>query len=68
VICSLWRVDDAATRALMTKFYETWNPRRGRIGVDAAEALRLAQEHVRSQPAWRHPYYWAAWTLWGRGD
>jgi CHAT domain-containing protein len=68
VICSLWRVDDAATRALMTKFYELWNPRRGRIGIDPAEALRKAQAHVRAQPAWHHPYYWAAWTLWGRAD
>jgi CHAT domain-containing protein len=68
VICSLWRVDDAATRALMLKFYELWNPRRGRIGMDPAEALRRAQDHVRAQRAWSHPYYWAAWTLWGRGD
>ncbi|HVG93390.1 MAG TPA: CHAT domain-containing protein [Planctomycetota bacterium] len=68
VVCSLWRVDDAATRALMTKFYDLWNPRRGRIGIDASEALRKAQAYVRDQPAWRHPYYWAAWTLWGRAD
>jgi CHAT domain-containing protein len=27
VLCSLWKVDDAATQALMRKFYELWNPR-----------------------------------------
>jgi CHAT domain-containing protein len=67
VILSLWKVDDAATRALMAKFYELWRPpgAAGGPGVGAATALRLAQEHVRSQEKWRHPYHWAAWQLWG---
>ena len=30
-----------------------------------AEALRKAQEFIRSQGKWKHPYYWAAWVLWG---
>ena len=65
VICSLWKVDDDATRALMTKFYELWNPKNGKPGLTTAEALKKAQEFVRSQPKWKHPYYWAAWVLWG---
>jgi tetratricopeptide (TPR) repeat protein len=64
VICSLWKVDDEATRALMVKFYELWNPKRAK-GIGAAAALKAAQEHVRSQEKWKHPYYWAAWVLWG---
>ncbi len=64
VIVSLWKVDDEATRALMTKFYELWKP--GKIST--AAALRQAQEHVRSVEKWKHPYYWAAWQLWGVGD
>ncbi|MFI5402905.1 MAG: CHAT domain-containing protein [Planctomycetota bacterium] len=64
VLVSLWKVDDEATRALMVKFYELWKP--GTMG--AAAALRAAQEHVRSQPKWKHPYYWAAWQLWGLPD
>ncbi|MBL9088239.1 MAG: CHAT domain-containing protein, partial [Planctomycetia bacterium] len=67
VVCSLWKVDDDATRALMTRFYELWNPKpsSGVAPVPAAEALRQAQAFVRAQPRWRHPFYWAAWVLWG---
>ena len=68
VICSLWRVDDDATRALMTKFYELWNPKDGTSGLTASEALRQAQAFVRKQEKWKHPKYWAAWVLWGLPD
>ncbi len=68
VVVSLWKVDDEATRALMVKFYEIWNPKEGDSGIPAARALRQAQAHVRSQPKWRDPYYWAAWQLWGVGE
>ena len=67
VIVSLWKVDDEATRALMEAFYRHWNPRQG-TGLSAAESLRRAQEEVRGQERWKHPAYWAAWQLWGRGD
>ena len=66
VVCSLWKVDDEATKAFMVKFYELWNPKEeGKQPLSAAEALRQAQAHVRSQEKWKHPYYWAAWVLWG---
>ena len=65
VICSLWKVDDGATKALMIKFYELWNPQDGSKGLGAAEALKKAQAFVRAQEQWQHPYYWAAWVLWG---
>lgn len=65
VLCSLWKVDDAATRALMEAFYAAWNPKDGRPGRPAAEALRAAQAAVRREPKWQHPYFWAAWVLWG---
>ncbi|MHC5010038.1 MAG: CHAT domain-containing tetratricopeptide repeat protein [Planctomycetota bacterium] len=64
VLCSLWKVDDEATRALMERFYELWKPQ-AENGPSAAEALRDAQAHVRSQDGWEHPYYWAAWVIWG---
>ena len=67
VLCSLWKVDDEATKALMVKFYELWNPEEGE-GLPAATALKQAQEFVKSHEKWKHPYYWAAWVLWGLPD
>ena len=64
VIVSLWQVDDEATRSLMVKFYELWKPGT----MSTATALKKAQAFVSSQNKWKHPYYWAAWQLWGRGD
>ena len=64
VLCSLWKVEDKATQALMAKFYALWNPTEGE-GLSAAEALKQAQDFVRGHDQWQHPYYWAAWVLWG---
>lgn len=64
VLCSLWKVDDAATRAFMGKFYELWKDE----GLPAATALRRAQDHLRAQKQWEHPAHWAAWVLWGLPD
>ncbi|MFI5401919.1 MAG: tetratricopeptide repeat protein [Planctomycetota bacterium] len=71
VIVSLWKVDDEATRALMIRFYGLFNPKDGAAGLPAAEALRNAMEFVRDHPdhpEWKHPYYWAAWQIWGLAD
>lgn len=68
VIVSLWKVDDGATKALMVKFYELWNPGDGSKGLPAATALARAQEQVRNLPNWKNPRYWAAWQLWGLPD
>ena len=37
-------------------------------GLAVDDALRKAQAHVRSRERWKHPYYWAAWVLWGLPD
>ncbi len=68
VLVSLWKVDDEATRTLMVKFYELWNPKDPAKAAPAATALKRAQEFVASHERWRHPYYWAAWQLWGLPD
>jgi len=61
-IVSLWKVDDEATRALMVKFYGLWET------LPAATALKKAQEFVRGHDKWKHPYFWAAWQLWGLAE
>lgn len=66
VLSSLWQVDDAATQALMLEFYRHFAPKDPETKPrSAAESLRLAQAHVRSQAQWAHPFYWAAWVIWG---
>jgi CHAT domain-containing protein len=72
-------VDDEATQALMIEFYRLWNPQAkpgdpkrpkgvegaGRKGLGAAAALKQAQAFICGHNKWKHPYYWAAWVLWG---
>ena len=65
VIGSLWKVDDDATKALMAKMYELWAQKDGEKRIPAAVALKKAKEYVRSQERWKHPYYSAAWVIWG---
>lgn len=61
VLASLWKVDDAATAALMTRLYDTMLVR----GLSPARALRQAQIEVARERRWRDPYYWAAFQLQG---
>jgi CHAT domain-containing protein len=45
----------------MTRFY-----RELLVGKRSpAEALRLAQQELASQPRWQSPYYWAGFVLQG---
>lgn len=54
-VMSLWQVDDAATRDLMTRFY-----RKLESGAGRGEALRAAQLELVARPATHHPFFWAA--------
>jgi len=60
IIATLWSVDDEASGLLMQKFYKHLKG-----GMEKAEALRQAQIEIRTDPKYRHPYYWAAFTLTG---
>jgi CHAT domain-containing protein len=61
IAASLWNVDDDVTADLMKHFYANMLQQ----GMPPAAALRAAQNTIRRQPAWRSPFYWAAFTLQG---
>jgi tetratricopeptide (TPR) repeat protein len=63
LLVSQWSVPDPATAMLMEAFYAAWFDPTG--DGDKAAALRTAQVKVRSVPAYRDPYYWAAFQLVG---
>lgn len=64
VVSSLWKVDDAATRVLMTELY------RGMAddGLTVSAALRQAQLKLYNDPRYKSPFYWAAFTVNGDYD
>jgi CHAT domain-containing protein/tetratricopeptide (TPR) repeat protein len=60
VIATLWKVEDAATAELMTRFYD-----RIRRGDRPALALARAQVSLSQSEQWSHPYYWAGFVFQG---
>ena len=65
VVVTDWRVSDASSRVLMTRFYEKMR----RDGLAPAEALRAAKLDVlhAGGPS-AHPFHWAGYVLWGLDD
>jgi CHAT domain-containing protein len=59
-VMSLWKVNDAATRPLMTEYY-----RKLLAGAGRSEALRQVQLSMLRNPALRSPYFWASFVLEG---
>lgn len=59
VIGSLWQVEDQATTLLMLGFYKRL------LELGAAEALRQAMLDMRMDHRFAHPFYWAAFALYG---
>ncbi|MFN7923530.1 MAG: CHAT domain-containing tetratricopeptide repeat protein [Bryobacteraceae bacterium] len=62
VVMSTWRVDDESTSVLMREFYRDLATRHP---FQPAESLRRAQERVKGNARWTHPYYWAGWIIMG---
>ncbi|NJM22617.1 MAG: CHAT domain-containing protein, partial [Richelia sp. SM1_7_0] len=61
VALSLWQVDDKGTSVLMQEFYKQMLQE----NKTPSEALRAAQRKLWSNPDWRSPHYWGAFTLQG---
>ena len=61
LLLSLWNVDDEGTSVLMQQFYRNHL----QVGSSPAAALRAAQLEMLREPAFRSPYYWAAFSFQG---
>ncbi|MCU0387150.1 MAG: CHAT domain-containing protein [Chitinophagaceae bacterium] len=59
VVASLWEVDDNSTGLLMQQFYKHLQ------SMPKVEALRQAMADVSAKPEYEHPFYWAAFVLYG---
>jgi CHAT domain-containing protein/tetratricopeptide (TPR) repeat protein len=58
VVASRWVVDSFATREWMKSFYT------GAVsGESISAAAKEARSTLRSKPGWRHPYYWASFSV-----
>lgn len=62
VIASRWNVDSEITAQFMKQFYD-----RLLNGGEVVDSLHSAEMALASQPAFAHPYYWAAFELKGNG-
>lgn len=58
VVAAQWNADSTTTNNFMRVFY-------GELakGVPAVQALARARNAIRSQPEYKHPYYWALFSL-----
>ena len=63
---TLWPVSDAAAQQLMGRFYQGLVGSTGGAGrASKIGALRAAQIELINNPRFRHPFYWAPFTLIG---
>ena len=61
VVSSLWKVDDAVTKELMTEFYSGMASE----NLTSSQALRQAQIRLHNDPRFSSPFYWASFTAQG---
>lgn len=65
VVASLWAVDSEATAELMINLHQIRKQQR----LPTAEALRRAQLRIlQGNERFRHPYYWAAFLVYGGSE
>ena len=61
VVASKWQIDSQSSAELMSQFYGSLMR-----GISIHEALSSARMEIRSNPKTAHPYYWAAFSVFGR--
>jgi len=66
VVASHWTVEDESTSELVGEFFQQMaeNSKTDQP-VDYASALQTARRHVRNNPRWSHPFFWAPFVLIG---
>ena len=60
-LATMWAVNDEATAALMTRFYQELTDK----SISKAEALNRAQKSILQDPNYQHPYYWSPYIMVG---
>ncbi len=58
MVMSLWKVDDAATQALMTNFYTN-------LAKGGSKAKAFKQAQLQLMVKYKEPYYWGAFVMMG---
>ena len=58
VVASRWDIDSSATTTLMSTFYRSITE-----GNSVPLALRNAAETTRQLPLYKHPYFWASFSV-----
>lgn len=58
MVMSLWKVDDAATQALMTNFYTN-------LAKGGSKAKAFKQAQIQLMTKYKEPYYWGAFVMMG---
>lgn len=58
LVMSLWKVDDAATQALMTNFYTN-------LAKGGSKAKAFKQAQLQLMTKYKEPYYWGAFVMMG---
>jgi CHAT domain-containing protein len=62
IVASSWDVDSKITEVFMERFYDALVAK-----SSIATALQEAENMIRANPATEHPYFWAAFNVYGRG-
>jgi CHAT domain-containing protein len=64
VVASQWKVDAASTTQFMTGFHRALRLSRS----TPALSVQRAAIQLMHQPEYRHPFYWAPFTVFGKGN
>lgn len=68
MVASQWKVDSASTATLMIDFHKRLKGRKADNPSTKANALRQAALNLKTDPRYRHPFFWASFAMIGDGN